>query len=222
MDMQTRTLNYEIVETGPAPDSVVIWLHGLGSCGQEFARVVPDLGLPPDLPIRFIFPSAPTAPVTIHGGTAIPSWYDIKTTDPERSVDEEQLRASADAIGDLIEEQMNAGIDSRRIVLAGFSQGGAVALEAALSWPYPLAGLLLLSTYFATANSIEPHPANHQLPVHIFHGCHDPVVPDRLGRCAHKLLLSRGYPAEFRAFPIQHEVSYEELDEIAADLQVWL
>src|SRR5690606_28426571 len=131
-------------------DAAVIWLHGLGADGNDFAPIVPELRLPSSLSVRFVFPHAPSIPVTINGGYVMPAWYDILLADVSRRVDEEQLRKSAAAVHALIQDQVDKGIDSRRIVLAGFSQGGAVVLEAGLSCSLPLAGIMSLSSYFPT------------------------------------------------------------------------
>ena len=149
----------EIDPASPA-NAAVIWLHGLGANGHDFEPVVPELHLPESLPVRFIFPHAPQIPVTINSGYIMPAWYDILEMELDRKVDLAQLQQSALQIQQLIDREIERGIDSRRIVIAGFSQGGAVGFEAALSYPKPLAGLLALSTYFATADSIDIHPAN--------------------------------------------------------------
>lgn len=208
----------EIEPASPA-NAAVIWLHGLGANGHDFEPVVPELKLPATLPVRFIFPHAPQLPVTINGGVMMPAWYDILEMELDRKVDMTQLRHSALQIQQLIDREIERGIDSRRIVVAGFSQGGAVGFEAALSYPKPLAGLLALSTYFATADSIDIHPANRQLPVQIFHGTSDEVVSEQLGRKSVTFLREQGFIPGYQTFPMGHAVCMEEIEAISLWLQ---
>nr|CAA6808099.1 MAG: phospholipase/carboxylesterase family protein [uncultured Thiotrichaceae bacterium] len=209
-------------ETAPAPTASVIWLHGLGSDGNDFRPIVPELGLPETLGIRFIFPHAPSMPVTVNNGFVMPAWYDIMEMNIDRKVDVKQLEASADYITGLIDKEIERGISSERIVIAGFSQGGAVAYQTALSYHKPLAGLLTMSTYFATADSIERHEANNKLPVRIFHGTVDDVVPESLGQKANKTLTEMGYTPKYLTYPMAHTVTLEEINDISAYLQEWL
>lgn len=209
-------------ETSPAPTASVIWLHGLGADGNDFRPIVPELELPETLGIRFIFPHAPSIPVTINNGFVMPAWYDILEMNIDRKVDVEQLEASAAKITQLIDREIERGIASERIVLAGFSQGGAVAYQAALSYPKPLGGLLAMSTYFATAETIKRHEANHQLPIGIFHGTADAVVPEALGRKAGKTLTEMGYEPKYLTYPMEHSVNLQEIQDISAYLQQWL
>lgn len=208
----------EIEPSGPA-NAAVIWLHGLGADGHDFEPIVPELRLPGNAAIRFIFPHAPAIPVTINAGYVMPAWYDIKAMDLDRSVDEPQLRASAKAIRDFVDREIERGIDSRRVIVAGFSQGGAVAYEMALSYPKPLGGLLCLSTYFATADSIELADANRSLPIRIYHGTADPIVPELLGRRSNERLQALGYDTQYRTYPMEHSVCLEEIADIAAFLR---
>jgi phospholipase/carboxylesterase len=211
-------------ESSPAKaaDAAVIWLHGLGADGNDFAGLVPELHLPAELSVRFIFPHAPSIPVTINQGYVMPAWYDIVEMDVQRRVDEQQLRASAGAVHDFVVQQMAAGIDSRRIVLAGFSQGGAVILEAGLSCQHPLAGLLSLSSYFPTADSVQIHDANRQLPIRICHGTADPVVNEALGKGTVSALEAFGYQPQYSHYPMQHSVCLEEIRDISEWLQTVL
>ncbi|MAT52296.1 MAG: carboxylesterase [Porticoccaceae bacterium] len=204
------------------PDASVIWLHGLGASGHDFEPLVPILDLPAELSIRFIFPHAPPIPVTVNGGYVMPAWYDILSMDIDRKLDHHQLSASAALVAALIRREIERGIDSQRIVLAGFSQGGAVAYETALTFPLPLAGLLAMSTYFATADTVQPHPANVALPIHIMHGVSDPVVPETLGRRAVDQLRALGHSVEYSSYAMEHEVCVEQLKDIAAALKLWL
>ncbi|WP_417618023.1 alpha/beta hydrolase [Oceanisphaera sp.] len=209
------TLNFIVRETAPNPDACVIWLHGLGADGHDFEPIVPELGLPEGSAIRFIFPHAPHIPVTINGGHRMPAWYDILAMNLDREVDERQLRASARAIQAIIEQQIAEGIDSRRIVLAGFSQGGAVAYEAALSSGQPLGGLIAMSTYLATGDTLQRHAANAELPIQVMHGTRDTVVPPVLGERACQQLQLWGYAPEFHSYSMEHSVCAAQIADIA-------
>lgn len=204
------------------PDAAIIWLHGLGADGHDFAGIIPELRLPPALSVRFIFPHAPSIPVTINNGFIMPAWYDILELDIDRKVDVEQLTRSAEAVHALIEREIARGIDSRRIILAGFSQGGAVILQAALSFRLPLGGAMSLSSYFATADSIRPDPANAALPVLVCHGSQDPVVSERLGMQANAALQALGHPTQYHRYAMEHSVCIEEIRDISAWLQARL
>lgn len=206
------------IETRPNPDASVIWLHGLGASGHDFEPVVPELKLPDSAAVRFIFPHAPTMPVTINGGMQMPAWYDIKALDLDRSVDEKQLMAAADAVVELIEKERERGVDSSRIIVAGFSQGGAVAYQAGLAYPRPLAGILGMSTYFATAKTIELSESNRQIPIKIYHGLQDPMVPESLGRLSQEQLQQLGYEPEYKTYPMDHSVCLEEIHDIGVFL----
>ncbi|OUR74599.1 carboxylesterase [Methylophaga sp. 41_12_T18] len=210
----TQLLPHVEVETQAKPDASIIWLHGLGADGHDFEPIVEQLNLPENAAIRFIFPHAPTMAVTINNGMVMPAWYDILEMNIDRKVDEEQLNKSANAIIDFINSEMARGIASERIIIAGFSQGGAVAFETALAFPEKLAGLLALSTYFATKDSISYHPANQQLPIAIHHGSHDPIVPFSLGQQSTELLTAKGYSVEFKQYPMEHSVCAEQIDDI--------
>lgn len=201
-------------ETGEKPDCCVIWLHGLGADGNDFAPIVPDLGLPEDLSVRFIFPHAPRIPVTINGRFVMPAWYDILEMDIDRRVDKKGLMTSARAIALFIDRELDRGISSRRIVLAGFSQGGAVAYQVALSCKVRLCGLLAMSTYFATCEDIEMEPVNRDLPIEIMHGRYDPVVPEILGRKALDFLEEHGYSPNYRTYPMEHNVCMDQIQDI--------
>lgn len=206
----------EVRETRPGEsDAAVIWLHGLGADGHDFAAIVPELDLPPGTAIRFAFPHAPSMPVTINGGISMPAWYDILEMDVHRRVDEEQLRHSARQVHALIDAERDAGIDPSRIVVAGFSQGGAVALEAGLTYGQRLAGILSLSSYFATADTIRPAEVNAGLPVRICHGTLDPVVMQSLGRRSADRLEAMGHPVEYSTYSMAHAVCAEEIRDIS-------
>lgn len=207
------------IEPSAAANSAIIWLHGLGADGHDFAPLVPQLKLPKSASTRFVFPHAPVMPVTINNGYVMPAWYDIVEMAIDRRVDEAQLCASADAIADLIDREIERGIDSRRIVIAGFSQGGAVAYHAALSYPKPLAGVIALSTYFATSESIQAHPANQAIPILIQHGTRDPIVPEALGQRANQLLTQRGYPTTYQNYAMEHSVCPQQVEDISRWLE---
>lgn len=211
-----------IIEPSQAATASVIWLHGLGADGHDFEPIVPELKLPTQAAIRFIFPHAPAIPVTINGGYVMPAWYDILAMDIDRKVDVQQLEASAQAVAKLIDRELAKGIPSERIVLAGFSQGGAVAYQTALSYPKPLGGLLALSTYFATAETIQLNSANQKLPIAIFHGSQDPVVPESLGKKAQQRLQALGYTPAYFSYAMEHSVSAAEVKDLAAFIQQWL
>lgn len=196
----------------------VIWLHGLGADGNDFVPIVPHLEQPEGVNPRFVFPHAPRIPVTINNGMQMPAWYDILEMSLDRKVDTEQLKHSADAAIKLVEREIARGIPAERIVLAGFSQGGAVAYEAALSYGKELAGIMALSTYLATKDSIELNPAQSKTPILIHHGAMDPVVPQQLGEQARDWLQARDYRVNFKSYPMQHQVSPEQIN----DIRNWL
>lgn len=208
-----------VCPAGASPTASIIWLHGLGSDGHDFAGIVPELKLPNTLAVRFVLPHAPSIPVTINNGFVMPAWYDILEMDIGRTVDTKQLIESAKAVHALIEREIERGIDSRRIILAGFSQGGAVILQAALSCPHPLAGALSLSSYFPTSDTIVPHQANRALPILVCHGTHDPVVNEALGLKAEADLRALGHPTQYRNYPMEHSVCLEQIRDISAWFQ---
>jgi len=205
-------------EKQPNSDASVIWLHGLGADGNDFAPIVPELRLPESLAIRFIFPHAPSIPVTVNGGFVMPAWYDILEMDIDRKVDKVQLMKSAAEIEGFVARELKRGIQSKRIVMAGFSQGGAVAYQVALSHKLPLAGLLAMSTYFATVDSIELSDANKDIPIKIQHGTHDPVVPESLGQKATTQLIKLGYSVNYQNYPMEHAVCPQQI----SDISLWL
>lgn len=198
-----------------AVNASIIWLHGLGADGNDFAPIVSQLRLPEGFAIRFIFPHAPSIPVTINNGYVMPAWYDIRQIDIDRDVDNEQLVQSAARIHALIDREIERGIDSKRIIIAGFSQGGAVSLEAALTYPKPLAGIMALSTYFATAANIEIDPVQNTIPIMVCHGTRDPVVPEVLGSKVVAILQNLGFVPEYNSYPMEHSVCPQEIDDIA-------
>lgn len=204
-----------ILQPTHTADACVIWLHGLGADRYDFMPVAEALQrvLPST---RFVLPQAPTRAVTINGGYAMPSWYDILAMSPARAINREQLEASAQQIIQLIEAQRDSGIDPARIILAGFSQGGAVVLHTAfLRWNGPLGGVLALSTYAPTFSDEIQLPADkQQLAVYCLHGRTDDVVLPAMGRAAHDYLLSQGVPVTWKDYPMSHEVLSEEIQDI--------
>jgi phospholipase/carboxylesterase len=210
----------ETVQIDPEgePDAVVILLHGLGADGHDLEPIVPELPLPQK--VRWVLPHAPVREITLNGGEPMPAWYDIEALDVHASEDEAGIRESARAIGSLIDAERERGIAAGRIVLAGFSQGGAIAMFTALRRRERLAGLIALSCYMPLPATLagEAHPSNARLHVFMAHGTRDPVVSLELGVLARDLLLARGCPVEWHTYPLQHGVSGDEL----ADLREWL
>ena len=202
------------VEPQSAATASVIWMHGLGADGHDFEPIVPHIGLAAEHSVRFVFPHAPSIPVTINNGFVMPAWYDILDMQIERRVDEQQLRASVHSVAALVARERDRGIAASRIIIAGFSQGGAVGYELALTYPERLAGLMALSTYFATQNTIAPNAANTGLPILICHGTRDPVVAETYGSASAKRLTALGYAVEYRTYPNEHGVSLDEIKDI--------
>ncbi len=197
-------------------DRSVIWLHGLGADGHDFEPLVPYLDLPAELRVRFVFPHAPSIPVTINNGFVMPAWYDILEMDLRRRIDEAGARKSAERITQLIARENALGIPCERIVLAGFSQGGAIALHAGLRHPERLAGIMALSTYLVCADSLESErsQANASTPIFQGHGQMDPMVAPERGEEARDRLLALGYAVEWHSYPMQHEVSPLEIRDV--------
>lgn len=213
------------IETTADPRYAVIWLHGLGADGADFVPIVPELGLAAAPGVRFIFPDAPSIPVTCNGGWVMPAWYDIISLEPHsRRIDEAGIVASRTAIRRLIGREVARGIAPERIFLAGFSQGGAVAYTTALTHPEPLAGIIALSTYIPSAALIEREAtdANRAIPILAAHGSEDDVVSPALGQVARDFLIGRGYTVEWHEYPMPHAVCDEEVDRIGAWLRARL
>lgn len=213
----------ELVElqTAAAPERAVIWLHGLGADGYDFVPVVKELESLGAPATRYVFPHAPMMPVTINNGFVMRAWYDIRTADLAHREDEQTIRASQQAVEELIEREVRRGIARARIVLAGFSQGAAITLQAGLRQAEPLAGLIALSGYLPLADKLaaERHPASAGVPLLMAHGTDDPVVP--IARAIHSrdLLASLGYDLSWHEYPMPHSVCAEELEQIAAFLR---
>jgi phospholipase/carboxylesterase len=211
-----------VIEIGSGPpDSCVIWLHGLGADGHDFEPIVPELKLNADLNIRFVFPHAPMIPVTINQGFVMRAWYDIRETKIDAEPDKAGIRQSSQALGQMIEEQVESGIVSERIVLAGFSQGGAIALFTALRYPGHLAGVMALSAYMPLPQSLaaEKSDANSGIPIFLAHGSDDTVVPIELAYVTRGKLEKEGYPATWMEYQgMMHSVSEKEI----FDISEWL
>jgi phospholipase/carboxylesterase len=207
------------IETAPKPAAAVIWLHGLGADGHDFEPVVPELGLPASKPVRFIFPNAPQRPVTINMGMRMRAWYDILQLGGGTE-DEAGIRESQAQVEGLIAREVKRGIPHARIVLAGFSQGGAIVLQTALRHPHRLAGLMALSTYLPLSGtlSMERTAANGDLPVFMAHGSYDNMIPLQRAAQSRDALQALGYAVEWREYPMQHSVCPEEIADIAAFL----
>lgn len=202
------------LDTAPNPSHTVIWLHGLGADGNDFVSVVPELRLPASVAIRFIFPHAPLMPVTCNGGYVMRAWYDILSLGgSHREVDETGLRASRNVIRALIKTENARGIPTHRIVLAGFSQGGAMAYTAGLTHPEALAGIIALSCYLPSPSLIEAErsAANRATPIFAAHGSFDDVVSYQLGTSARDILLAAKQPLEWHSYPMAHSVCIEEI-----------
>ncbi len=207
------------IETAAHPQASVIWLHGLGADGHDFEPIVEQIDLP--IAVRYVFPHAPMMPVTINNGMVMRAWYDVLGEDIARREDESGVRASQRLIERLIEREQARGSAAGQIVLAGFSQGGAIVLQTGLRQPERLAGIMSLSSYLPLAGSLaaEAHAANRGTPVFMAHGVQDPIVPASLGRRSRDLLVSLGYPVGWHEYPMPHAVCAEEIEHIGAWLR---
>jgi phospholipase/carboxylesterase len=216
------TLTLETVEreTGPKPDSAIIWLHGLGADGHDFVPIVEEMPLAPKQ-VRYVFPHAPVRPVTLNGGLPMRAWFDVLSLERSAGEDLAGIKASAAAVDELIGHEIQRGIDSRRIVLAGFSQGGALALYCAARQSRRLAGAIGLSTYLPRASQLaeEMVPANRDLPIFLGHGTGDPLVAPALGEMSRDALLAAGFSPSWHTYPMAHGVCPQEIGDIAAWLR---
>lgn len=209
------------LETSPDPTASVIWLHGLGADGNDFAPIIPELDLSGCPGIRFIFPSAPSMPVTVNGGYVMPAWYDIIGRDLTDQEDAAGIQKSAAAIIKLIKHEASRGIAYENIVLAGFSQGCAMVLHIGLRFPHKLAGIIALSGYLPLAMSVnlEKHSANQTTPIFMGHGEYDSVVIPERAQASCALLEKMGYQVNWNEYPMEHSVNHEELADISRFLQ---
>jgi phospholipase/carboxylesterase len=216
-----QALESVVVETGPKPTFSILWLHGLGADGHDFEPLVPELldqGMPA---LRFIFPHAPVRPVTLNNGYRMRAWYDIVGIDRRSTEDFAGMQATADLVKRIIERENDAGIPADRMVIAGFSQGGAMALHVTTRSPQRFAGVIALSCYLPLAKELETkrHRANDATPIFMAHGTQDPVVPFAFGDESRQVLQAAGYPVEWRAYPMPHSLCEPEVADIRAFLK---
>lgn len=209
------------VNTADSPEYAVIWMHGLGADGHDFEPIVPQLGLPPATAVRFVFPHALMRPVTVNGGAVMRAWYDIIEISINKGQDEAGIMHSAGKIRALIDHEIERGIPASKIVLAGFSQGGAMALHVGLRYPQKLAGIMALSAYlmFPERLQSELSEANSATPVFIGHGTQDPMVPLALGQAVQAILEAGKWPVEWHSYPMPHSVSQQEITDVGRWLQ---
>ena len=206
------------IDTAPAPRVSVVWLHGLGADGHDFEPIVPELRL--SFPVRFIFPHAPMRAVTINSGAVMRAWYDVRGAGGERREDADGVRASQVQVEALVAREKARGITADRLVLAGFSQGGAMALHTGLRHPERLAGILALSCFLPLADTLaaDASPANRTVPIFFAHGLHDPLIPLARAQRARDILVELGWRVEWHEYPMPHSVCMEEV----ADVSAWL
>jgi phospholipase/carboxylesterase len=218
--LKDRLLDCVEIHPEAEPRATVIWLHGLGADGHDFEPIVPELRLPASPPVRFLFPHAPERPVTINAGMVMRAWYDILELGDPTAVNMEDLLESADQLRGLIENEIKRGIQPDRIVLAGFSQGGTIALHTGLRYPRKLAGLMGLSTYLPDLDALphERSEANLQIPVMMAHGSLDPMIPIAKSLRTKQDLTRLGYSVEWHQYPMMHQVCPEEIN----DIRAWL
>lgn len=213
-------MTIEFIEAGDieTANGAVIWLHGLGADGHDFEAIVPELQLPVECKLRFVFPHAPVRPVTINGGVAMRAWFDIVSLDRNGPVDAAGIKDSARLLQGLIDREQQRGIEHDRIVVAGFSQGGAIAAYTAIACPQRLAGLMALSTYLPLADTLDAAAQPQELPIFMAHGTFDPVLPLALGQAGSAALRNAGYTVDWHEYPMAHAVCAEEI----ADIRRWL
>ena len=208
----------EIVTGTGEPRGSVIWLHGLGADGHDFEPIVPELRLPEELGLRFVFPHAPVRPVTLNGGMAMRAWFDILSLDRNGLADEKGIRASAALLDQLVAHEQERGIAADQIIVAGFSQGGAIALHAGLRSAEKLAGVMALSTYLPLSGAFEDEVTASDIPIFMAHGALDPILPMTLGRESADNLIAHGFEIEWHDYPMAHSVCAEEIN----DIRSWL
>ena len=201
------------IETGPVPDATVIWMHGLGDDGRGWSEIVPTLALPAALRVRFLFPHAPVMPVSINQGFRMRAWYDVRAANITERADIDGVRRSQRQVDTLIAREATRGVAPARVVLAGFSQGGAIALFAGLRHPQRLAALVALSTYLVGPERVvaEASAANRDVPIFMAHGTRDPVVQYAWGVASRDALVAAGWPVEWHEYPMEHSAVLEEI-----------
>lgn len=219
--MTTLPATIDLNPTQSPPSGSVIWLHGLGADGNDFVPIADQFNIMEEYNLRFVFPHAPIRPITINGGALMRGWYDIAEMDLARKEDIEGVKSSKLLIDHLIDREIALGVPSTSIVLAGFSQGGAMALYTGLRSTKSLAAIMALSTYLPFANTlnIERNPNNNKLPIYMAHGLFDPIVPLMLGDMTRQQLQSLGYPVEWHTYPMPHTVTQEEISDMAQFLK---
>ena len=210
-------LDYEFTEIGTELEYCVIWMHGLGADGNDFVPIVPELNLPNSPGIRFVFPHAPMHPVTINGGYVMRAWYDVIAPDLTARQDQEGILKSAEAVNEIIHELEQGGFPANKIILAGFSQGGAMALQIGLRTTENFAGILALSTYLPLADELPVPPASQreEIPVFMAHGLYDPVIPIDAAQISKQRLTSLGYQVAWKEYPMEHTVCTDEISDIS-------
>jgi phospholipase/carboxylesterase len=219
----SEPLQSVVIEPEQEANATVIWLHGLGADGHDFEPIVPYLNLKEDAQVRFIFPHAPSMPISMNMGYVMPAWFDILALDGTgRKIDSQQLLASAMQVHKLIDKEIEKGIDSERIILIGFSQGGAVNFQAGLTYDKPLAGMLALSSFFPTAEEVIPHPANQNLPILVCHGTHDAILDISLAEKSLEALKALGYQPKYLTYPMGHTVCPQQIQDISSWLNAQL
>lgn len=219
--MQDKQLSYVEVNPANPPKASVIWLHGLGDSGNGFSPIVPELKIPENLAIRFVFPHAPVRRVTINNNMEMRAWYNISSLDFNNRADSQGVHESATLVEDLIDAEIASGIPAQRIVLAGFSQGGVIALHLGTRLHKKIAGILALSTYMSEPENLsaEAQPANKNTPIMMAHGQQDDVVPIYMGNAAYKVLTENGYQVKWHDYVMPHSVCASELQDISTWLQ---
>jgi phospholipase/carboxylesterase len=216
--MEKDLLEYVEVNPRSKPSATVIWLHGLGADGHDFEPIVPELDLPESIPIRYVFPHAPHRPVTINGGMVMRAWFDVLAVQPDHKIDIKSFMESSSYLQKLIEKELLSGMPAKRIILAGFSQGGAIALHTGLRYEKQLAGILALSTYLPTLDQLtgQQARANSRIPIMMAHGTMDPMIPIAYGRSTYNGLSDLGYRIQWREYPMGHAVNPAEIRDISA------
>ena len=218
--MNAELLQCVELETGPSPGAAVIWLHGLGADGNDFVPIVNEMRLPAALAVRFVFPHAPVRPVTLNNGFRMRAWYDLAAGDVTSRADVGGVRESQAHVEALIAREKACGIDARRVVLAGFSQGGVIALHTGVRHAERLAGIIALSTYVVLPDKLaeEGSAANRDVPIFMAHGTVDPMIRPEWGEAGMRALVAAGYPVEWHTYPMPHSVVWEEVEAISAFL----
>lgn len=206
----------EIEPSHKQADSAIIWLHGLGASGDDFAPIVPQLKINKEIAVRFIFPHAPLRAIRFNGGVEMPAWYDFVIDGIKRDINPQDLQQTTGQIIDLIEREMERGIPSERIIIAGFSQGGAIAYHVALTAGFDLAGLMAMSTYLPEEDKVSLSKCRLDMPMHIYHGNADQVVPESMGQRAREVLKAKGFNPQYSLYSMEHSVCISQIRDIAS------